>query len=245
MLSCGNPHPLPNFPGEPDWPASTFGGQVRVLPTLETYVMAGVHQVNPLFGGRSGWSWFRTGTTGVSVPLEVGYVPRFGADSLVGHYKLGYDYDSSRYPDLLQDGNGQPYVLSGNAARSGKSRNMFYVLVDQMLLRTGKTDTDGLILLGGYVHADRNISALSDQLFGGVLSAANFLGRPQDSLGAIFHYVRTSGRLTATQELQAASEQQLTSGGFGPVYGIQAHEEVVELQYTAHVYRGVTFEPDF
>ena len=245
VLTCGNPHPIPNYPGEPDWPASTFGAQVRVLPTLSTYLMVGVFQVNPNFGGRSGFSWGQPGTTGVSVPVEVGYVPRFGANGLVGHYKLGYDYDSSRYPDLLQDGAGRPFVLSGNAARSRRGRGEYYALADQMLLRTGKADTDGVVVLGGYVHADRDTSPLENQVFGGVLSSASMIGRPKDSFGALFHYICTSGRLTATQELEAALGRPLTSGNFGPVYGVQRHEEVVELQYTAHIYQGLTVEPDF
>ncbi len=245
VLGCGNPHPIPNYPGEPDWPAATFGGQVRALPTLDTYLMVGAFQVNPKFGGRSGFSWGRTGTTGVSIPVEVGYTPRFGANNLVGHYKLGYDYDSSRYPDLLQDAAGQPFVLSGRPPRLRSSRSEYYALVDQMLLRTGKGDTDGVIALAGYIHADRNISPLSDQVFAGAVSSAAVIGRPDDSFGAMFHWIHTSGRLTTTQELEQASGQSLTSGGFGPVYGLQNHEEVVELEYTAKVYRGVTVEPDF
>ena len=245
VLGCGNPHPIPNYPGEPDWPASTFGGQIRVLPTIDTYLMAGAFQVNPNFSGRSGFKLFNGGTTGVSFPVEAGYVPRIGPNNLVGHYKLGYDFDSSSYPGLLQDANGQPFVLSGNPPRQVKNRNMFYVLVDQMLLRTGKQDTDGVVALGGYVHADRNISPLADHLFGGVATSAAVIGRPKDSFGALFHWIHMSGQLTKTQELEVANQLPLTSGGFGPVYGIQGNEETVELEYTAQVYRGVTFEPDF
>lgn len=113
------------------------------------------------------------------------------------------------------------------------------------MLRTGKTDTDGVVVLGGYVHADRDISPLADQVFAGVLSSASVLGRPKDSFGAMFHYIRMSGRLTATRELEAALGRPLTSGNLGPIYGVQSHEEVVELQCTAHVYPGVTVEPDF
>ena len=245
VLVCGNPHPVPNYPGEPDWPAATFGGQVRVLPTLDTYVMAGAFQVNPKFGGRSGFSWGRPGTTGVSVPVEVGYTPRFGADNLIGHYKLGYDYDSSKYPDLLLNAAGQPFVSAGGAPRSRQSRSEYYALADQMLLRTGKEETDGLIALAGYIHADRDISPLADQVFAGVTCSAAVVGRQKDSFGAMFHWIHTSGRLTATQKLEQALGQPLTSGDLGPVYGVQNHEEVVELEYTAQVYRGVTVEPDF
>lgn len=246
VLTCGNPHPLPNYPGEPDWPASTWDGQIRVSPTLDTYAMVGAFQVNPNFGGRSGFSFGKSGTTGVSIPIEVGYVPRFGSNSLVGHYKLGYDYDSSRYPDLLQDGLGNPFAVTGNAPRSHHGRNEFYALVDQMLLRTGKADTDGVIALAGFVHADRAISPLADHAYAGALTSASVIGRPQDSFGAIYHWIHTSGSLSTTQQLQLARGSQLGSDGIGgTVFGVQGNEQVVEVQYTANVFRGVTVEPDF
>jgi carbohydrate-selective porin OprB len=52
-----------------------------------------------------------------------------------------------------------------------------------MLVRTGKSDTDGLIVFGGAVHADYATSPLENQVFGGVVSTASFIGRPQDTLG--------------------------------------------------------------
>ncbi len=175
----------------------------------------------------------------------MGYVLRFGANGLVGHHKFGFDYDRSRYPGLYQDGAGQPFVLSGNPARSRKDRDEYYVLVDQMLLRTGKADTDGVVVLGGYVHADRDISPLANQVFGGVLSSASVIGRPKDSFGAPLNHIRSSGRLTATQGLEAALGRPLASGNFGAIYGVQSHEEVVELRHTAHVCQDTKVEPDF
>ena len=235
-LTCGNPHPLPIYAGSFDWPLSTFGGQFRVLPMPETYVMAGAWQVNPNYGGRSGFAWGEPGTTGVSLPLEVGYVPRIGRQDLIGHYKIGYDYDSSRYPALLR---------TGSSSSPIKSRSEFYALADQMLLRTGPSDTDGVVLFGGYVHADPGVSALADQLFGGVSSTGAPFGRPRDSFGAIFHWIRTSGSLTATQERQAAFGGSFSNGGFGPVFGTQTHEQVIEVEYTTPIARGVSIEPDF
>ena len=75
VIFCGNPHPLPVYPGEPDWPAATWGGMARVYVLPTVYAMGGVFQVNPNFGGPSGWDLFIHGTTGVSVPLEVGWTP--------------------------------------------------------------------------------------------------------------------------------------------------------------------------
>jgi porin len=235
VLGCGNPHPLPNYPGEPDWPAANWGAQIRGLPTPSTYIMAGVFEVNPNNGGISGFSWGKGGATGVSVPVEVGWVPRFGSDNLVGHYKFGFDEDSSSYPKLF-NASGVSQQVSG--------RREYYFLFDQMLMRMGPGDTDGLILLGGYVHADSAISPLSDHAYVGVVSTANFLGRPKDSLGMKFDYIKMSSALTQAQEQEMELGQPLNGGGIGPVFGLQTHEETLEAEYTAAVYSGVSVMPD-
>ena len=201
VLGCGNPHPLPNYPGEPDWPAATWGAQFRVLPTPETYVMAGLFEVNPNNGGISGFSWGEPGATGVSVPVELGWVPRWGAN-LVGHYKVGFDEDSSSYPRLLDD-----------AATRVAGRREYYFLFDQMLKRLGPSDTDGVILLGGYVHADSAVSPLADHAYAGLVSSAHMLGRPKDSFGVKFDFIKMSSALTRAQELELEFGQPLDGAG--------------------------------
>ena len=85
---------------------------------------------------------------------EVGWTPSFGPNHLLGHYKVGFDEDTSPYPDLFLSTNGQPIAVSGLPGQPHSGRRMYYVLVDQMLVRTGKGDTDGLIVFGGAVHTD-------------------------------------------------------------------------------------------
>jgi porin len=113
-----------------------------------------------------------------------------------------------------------------------------------MLMRTGQGDTDGLIAFGGFVHADSAVSALENQVFGGVLSSASFLGRPQDTLGFAASWFQVSGSLTATQQLEEALDQPLSGGGLGTPLGVQSHEAELEAMYIARVYRGVSIEPD-
>ncbi len=244
VIFCGNPHPLPVYPGEPDWPAATWGGQARLLLVPTVYVMGGLFQVNPNFGGPSGWALFEHGSTGVSIPLEVGWTPSFGPNRLSGHYKFGFDEDTSTYPDLYVSTNGQPVTLSGMPGQSHSGRRMFYVMVDQMLARTGKGDTDGLIGFAGFVHADRDTSPLENQVFAGVVDTAAFIGRPQDRLGFAASWFQVSGALTATQRLEQILGQPLTGGGLGTPLGVQSNEQELEAMYTATVYRGVTIMPD-
>jgi porin len=90
---------------------------------------------------------------------------------------------------------------------------------------------------------------LENQVFGGVVSTASFIGRPQDDLGFAASWFQVSGALTATQELEQALDEPLTGGGLiasslGVPVGLQSHEAELEAEYTAKVYRGVFITPD-
>ncbi len=245
VLTCGNPHPLPNYPGEADWPQASFGGLVRVVPTPYLYAMAGVFSVDTNFGtgggGISGWAWADPNKSGVSIPLEFGFVPLVGKSGLIGHYKIGFDHDTHSYANVTNS-------LTPNLAPQGHNRNDEYVLVDQMLLRQGKADTDGVIVFGGYVHATAEVSPLAQQAFAGITSTGAAWHRPGDTLGVVWHWIEMSAAFTTAQEATQAlgsSVELPPVDGFGPAYGPQNTEQVVELQYAAGLYRGVTLMPDF
>jgi len=107
--ACGIPRALANSSAFTTFPQSGWGGRVRVRPTAETYVQAGLYEVQPFpAGGRTGFDWSVRRDTGVVIPFEVAYEPIFGPDKLVGHYKAGYGRDTSDYPDLFSNDLGQP-----------------------------------------------------------------------------------------------------------------------------------------
>ena len=100
---CGNPKALSGqVGGFSTWPDGTWGGRIRMRPTPDTYVMFGIYEANRyLYGTQAGWrsAWWLTGSgdTGVEVPAEVAWQPKFGNDALPGNYKLGIGFDSSSY----------------------------------------------------------------------------------------------------------------------------------------------------
>ena len=223
-------------------PSATWGGRVKVAPQ-GFYVMGGVYQVRPRYGGPSGFDWGFSNTSGAIVPLEVGWTPRPGAQQLQGHYKLGVAYDTSDYPDLLPDGPTHHQHLS------------YYALFDQMLARTGSSSsgTDGLILLGGWSHADRATSIFRDFAFLGLAANGVIRSRPNDSIQFLVTRGWISRRLTEAQQLAEASGEPLPTGfppapgGFGPTPiapGIQTGETVYEVNYKLHAADGVILTPD-
>jgi porin len=162
-ILCGNPKALVgNIGGFTAWPTATWGGRVRYRPTAQTYVQLGLYEVSQavysnMAGFRSGWKFDASADSGVEVPIEVSLQPSIGADKLVGHYKLGAGYDSSRYAAFNQQSD---FLLPGATApiRYSQGRMQYWALADQMLVRHGKGTTDGVILLGGWIHDDPSTS---------------------------------------------------------------------------------------
>lgn len=244
---CGNPSPGKYLPGNRDWPSGNLSFVARFRPTKETYIMSGAFAVSPhtYNGGRSGWAWAQDGLGKFSTPIEVGWLPKFGKHQLQGHYKFGYDYDNSSYPDLYSDIYGQPWVLTHNPKRRRAGQNIMWFIADQMLVRHGDGPTNGLIALGGWMWADGKTSAMSDHAWGGLVESGSAWGRPLDSIGVLyqwFHMSRTSRR---QQEVAYNAGKAFPQNQWGPVWGIQSHESVYELFYNAHMTPGISIQPDF
>ncbi len=138
---CGNPKALPGEIGFSSYPDAVWAGRARLRPTPSTYVQFGAFEVNryiytyPQF--RSGFNWFSDDATGAYLPVEVAWEPRFGTNQLPGHYKLGFGYDTSSYPDLYADANGGAAVLSRLPNRLDRGRDQEWALFDQMVVTPG------------------------------------------------------------------------------------------------------------
>lgn len=243
VITCGNPHPLPNYPGEHDWPQASFGGIARYWFSPQFYAMAGLFSVDTDFntggGGISGWAWADPHKSGVSVPVEAAWIPAFGHDKLIGHYKIGFDHDTHRYADVLNS-------TLPEADRITHPREMWYAIADQMLVRQGPGLTDGLIAFGGYVHGSANVSPLKSQVFAGLTTTGAAWHRSADTVTMAWHVLQMSSSFTRAQEAAelAGETFPLAIDGYN-AYGPQNTEQVVELNYAAAVYRGVTLMPDF
>jgi porin len=245
---CGNPKALPGEIGFSSYPDNVWAGRVRVWPTLTTYVQVGAFEVsrniyNYAKGFRSGFNFSTNGDTGAYFPIEAAWEPRFGSDRLPGHYKVGFGYDTSNYPDLFADASGNAAILTGRPFRSDHGRSQVWALFDQMLWRQGKGDTDGIILLGGAVHNETQTSIYAEQYFVGLLDSGFWKARPSDTIGLLFSYNTVSGQLGKTQAL--ALEFGLPTAGTTLIPGIQTHEMSLEVNYDIHVFRGINFQPEF
>jgi porin len=238
---CGDPKALPGGDiGHSAYPDAVWGGRVRVRPIPSFYTTIGVYEVNQDLYSQADSSGFEFGIprqSGIYVPIQFGYEPKYGPDQLPGHYVVGFGYDSSRFKnfaDVLPSASVLP-------AATHHGNLQFWLLTDQMLIRNGPGAQDGIIALAGYVHNDDNSSAYAQQTFVGLLDRGFWQERPADNIALLFTYIQMSSALARVQ----TEEQELGIPISNSATGVQGHEILLEANYNIHVYRGVDFRPDF
>ncbi len=267
---CGNPKSSSDNGGLSSYPDAGWSIRARVRPVAPVYIQTGIYFdqgniYNYAENFRSGYTFDDSYITGETFPLEIGFEPAFGPNKLPGHYKAGFVYDNQNHPSDLYDINDQPFLLSGLSPREIKGETTFYFLADQMLMRNGPGDTTGLILLGGYVENSPDVSLRSKQAEFGLLDTGFWKARPLDGINIGFSWLQVSGDVTRAEEIEQELGELIpldtpttineipsnvgtgavTSTGAPNATGIQSHTIDLEANYNIHVYRGVTFAPDF
>ena len=249
LTICGHNRGLTANQGFEDWPMNVWGARVRVRPTEDTYVMVGAFQSQPFpttaepftQGGHSGWDWTLEGTTGASFPVEVAYEPIIGRDKMPGHYKLGFNWDTSTYPDNFFDVNGRPLALTGLPGFPHRGRAQFWAAADQMIFRNGPNPNDGLILLATFAHNESDTTLFNNFAWAGVIDRGFWPARPSDQIAFGFSYYDVSKKLTDTQRIQAMLASPLAGGALG----VQQYAMVLEANYGISPIPGLLIQPEF
>ena len=105
--------------------------------------------------------------------------------------------------------------LTGKPQKWERNHGQFWVLADQMLIRNGSGASDGLILLGGYVHSDPAVVSREDQAYVGLYDKNFWSKRPQDIIGLLYTHQTMSGRLSGEQALEAQQDLPLANTATG------------------------------
>ena len=244
---CGNVTPTKYLNGGRDWPSGNIGTVLRLMPTKHFYVMGGLFAVSPhaYNGGISGWAWAQPGLGKLSTEVELGWIPEFGKDHLIGHYKVGAMYDNSKYDDLYRDIYGHAWVTSGQPARRQSGQTSMWVMIDQMLVRHGDGPMNGFIIGGQYSYASGQTSAMKNHLVGVIMDTGHWWNRPKDMVGFAFQWAQFSRSAIRQQEASQAAGLPFQGANFGVPYGIQSHENIYEFFYTVQVIPGISVQPDF
>jgi porin len=216
---CGHPQSLPVNSGWSDGPAGRWGGRIKWDITDAVTLQTGVFDVNPLVTRpQDGFKLNLSGSTGVIVPIELGYQIGKNPPDLAGTYKIGAYYDSSAAANLA------------NPNETDTGRYGLYIEAAQQVFMTGPDRRNGLALFGIYTISDQNTAKFKDYVEVGAAYRGLIPGRNLDlvSLG----YVRA--------DINSGFQHQLAATG----QPVQTNEQLFEFNYAIQLAPSLTFRPD-
>jgi porin len=220
-----------------NWPVSQWATRLKFNLQGFGYFQFGVFDANPnyLKVQQSALPVFYSGSTGLLIPAELGWLPKFG--NLQGSYKFGGWYDTSTAPDVVTDVNGNPAVLSGQPLLQSRGRYGAYVNFLQQVIRPSQANSAGaLSLFFNATIADRRTATTDYQIAGGLTYTGPLQSRPEDDIGFAVGTTHVNSRIAFAEELQNLA-------GLGPV-AVQGNEYSMELYYTYRPLAGLQVRPN-
>lgn len=214
-----------------NWPISQWATRLRFNLKSFGYFQIGAYDVNPKYLGVKDQLLpvFFSGSTGVLLPVELAWLPTFGNGTLQGSYKIGAWYDTSKANDVVDDTNGDPFVLTGLPPAQHRGRYGVYVNAEQQV-------TDRLKLFLNVVAADDRTSTTDRQIAAGLTYTGLFDARPNDDVGFAVGTTHVNDRV-------ARAEAARNAAGQGPV-AVQHSEYAFELYYTYRPRNGLLIRPN-
>jgi porin len=242
---CGNAKGITDNAANVSYPDAQWATRVRVRPISNLYIQTGIYftENNTYQAGngyRSGFHIDASHIDGEAFPIEAGYEPLIGPDKMPGHYKIGAMYENTNH---------NTWEFPGAPVQTRKGGTELWVQFDQMLVRNGPGATDGITVIGDYNRNDPRYSVRGNQYVIAGIDRNFWHARPFDTIGLLFAYQQISSNLTKLQTEEQELGIPITAGdgfaNFPGAAGPQTHAINLEANYQIHVFRGVTFAPDF
>jgi porin len=215
---CGHPQSLPADSGWSDGPAGRWGARLlwRISDSVQARV--GVFDVNPRVTlGGGGFKLDLSGSTGVILPVEIGYQLGKKPSDYGGTYKLGAYYDTSAAGDV------------GLPGRTVSGRYGFYAEAAQQVFKTGPDRREGLALFAVYTRGDKATARYVDYFEAGAAYRGLIPGRDLDLLGVGWVRGDFNPRLQAERRVRGVAAQ--------------TRDELVEFNYAIQLPPSLTLRP--
>ncbi|TAL66248.1 MAG: carbohydrate porin [Burkholderiaceae bacterium] len=231
--------------GGPAYPLSALGVRVKAQFGPSLTALAGVYDGNPLgnnpdnlrgtnFNVHNGALTIAELQYSINKPANSEMVEP-GQGGLPGTYKLGFWYNNANpFNDQLYDNTGRSLAnpASSRVPLIYTNNYSWYAVADQMVWRPNPEEPRSIGVFARVMGApgDRNLVSLSANA--GVVMAAPFEGRDNDTAGIGLAYIKIGSH---AHEL-ALQDAVLTSSGVNGVpYGAAASETALELTYQYQV----------
>lgn len=174
-----------NIPAYLSNPDAALGARLRVKPSRDIYIAAGVYNADPdaAVNQRVSIDFDFTFDDGVILISEIGYTPGRSAGSagLPGDYKFGAYYDTGEFNELADSEN----TREGNYG--------FYLIAEQTVYREPGKESQGLTLWAAATYApEEEINVFPFFIASGFAYEGVFTGRDNDVAGFSFAYGKLS-----------------------------------------------------
>ena len=236
------------YAGGPAYPLSSLGVRVRAQPAANMTVLAAVFDDDSqLRGGAQSGPAFDPGT-GARLIVECQYAlnpPPSGAmprrappPRLPGVYKLGFYYDTGRFPDQRVDSRGLPLAALGSDGTPALRAHDWsvYAVADQTLWWLNPGEARAVGVFARMEGAPGRANLLSFGLNAGLTLKAPWPGRDNDTLGIGYGLARISGAASGFDQ-----DAIRFSGSPMPV---RSSESLIELTYQAQIAPWWIVQPD-
>jgi porin len=222
-----------------NWPISQWATRFKFTLNGFGYVEVGVYDENPKYlGVRDELApVFFSGSTGILIPVELAWLPKFGDGKLLGSYKFGGWADTSTAPDVVDAPGTVPATNPGVPVAQSRGRFGGYVNFQQQITRNSTANPEGgLSLFLNAVMADNRTASTNRQIAAGAVYTGPLSWRPDDDVAFAVSMTHVNNRGGAAEALANAL-------GLGPV-PVQGSEYAFELCYTVRPVPGLLFRPN-
>ncbi|HEP0584606.1 TPA: carbohydrate porin [Klebsiella aerogenes] len=225
-------------------PIGQWGGRIKYALSSALYIQAGGFQYNPNYATRHGsFELDGTGHLGYMYIVELGHRPTPGATFLPDTWKIGGWYNTADANDVLDDDNGDPYVLTRQAARRHGGRYGGYLYVSQQLTHAGSQRQNGLNIFGHLAINDKNTATMDYQIQAGIIYKGPFASRPQDFISFGVSKMHANAKVARRAQLQ--NQMRGIDDYDDPLYvPVRRSEYAAELHYSFHVTPWLTLRPN-
>jgi porin len=215
---CGHPQSEPTDSGWSDAPAGRWGARVKWSITDAVALRAGVFDSNPFVTRKlDGFKLDLNGSTGMTVPLELGYQIGKNPGDHAGTYKIGVYYDSSTVADLA------------DPKKNDEGRYGMYIEAAQQILKTGSGHRNGLAIFGIFTVNDQNTAKFKRYYEAGLTCRGLFPGRDLDVISLGWARTDINSRLQFQETLSGSP--------------VQTNEQVIEFNYAVQATPSLIFRP--
>ena len=224
-----------------NWPISQWAMRIKFNFNGFGYFQIGAYDQNQQYLGYTEAlaPVFYKDSSGVMLPAELAWLPKFANGMLPGSYKFGAWYSSATQSDVVLDVNGNQTAFTNQPPLKHRGLYGSYINFQQQLTRNASENPNGgLSMFLNAVMADKRTSVTDRQIAAGIMYPAPFSWRPNDNIAFAWGTTHVNNRIATVETLQNI----LSNTGTVPV---QRSEYVYELFYTYVPTPGLYFRPNF